>query len=272
MNIFAELIHAVYDFKSYPVFRRNKGGKAFLYGLLLNVVYFVLALILPMAVTVLSLGGFQNMVRLAIPDFRLEDGRLWVEETYDVQEYNTAYGGICLKVDTERPLTEEITDVDLLAFDRVLVMDAEHMIVKAEGGSVIRISYEDLELGDWTREKLVQQYLPLVPVLLWVGLVFVVCFGLCGFFINVLIVAGIGSIMSAIMGCGLKFGEIYKLAIYARTPALAAESVYSWLPFVFRYFYVISYGLSAVYMWKALQYIKAEEMERPGISPGSGIW
>ena len=36
MNIFAELIHSVYDFKSYPGYRRSGGGKAFLYGLLLT--------------------------------------------------------------------------------------------------------------------------------------------------------------------------------------------------------------------------------------------
>lgn len=74
MNIFAELIHAVYDFKSYPVFRRNKGGKAFLYGLLLSVFYLLLSMLLPMLVTLVSFGGFGNVVRQSIPDFRLEDG------------------------------------------------------------------------------------------------------------------------------------------------------------------------------------------------------
>lgn len=29
MNIFAELIHAAYDFKSYPGFRKNKGAGHF---------------------------------------------------------------------------------------------------------------------------------------------------------------------------------------------------------------------------------------------------
>ncbi len=155
MNIFAELIHAVYDFKSYPVFRRNKGGKAFLYGLLLSVFYLLLSMLLPMLVTLVSFGGFGNVVRQSIPDFRLEDGRLWVDGTYDVQEYDTNYGGIYIKVDTERPITEEITDVDLLAFDRVLVMDDEHMIVKAEEGQSLRIAYTDLDLGDWSRDEMI---------------------------------------------------------------------------------------------------------------------
>lgn len=213
--------------------------------------------------TILSFGGFGNVAKEMIPDFELKDGRLWVEEIYDIQEYNTAYGGIYLRIDTGEPLTKEITDVDLLAFDRVLVMDAEGLIVKAEGGSTIRVSYAELGLGDWDRETVVRKYLPLVPVFLWSMLMFLICFGLIGFFVNALIVAGIGCILSAVMGCGLRLGEIYKLSIYARTPALAAECVYSWLPFVISYFNVISYGLSAFYMWKALQYIKEEQLNAP---------
>lgn len=270
MNIFAELIHAVYDFKNYPGFRRNKGGKAFLYALVLNLIYFVLALILPMVVTILSFGGFGNVAKAMLPDFRLEDGRLWVAETYDVQEYNTAYGGIYVRVDTGRPLTEEITDVDLLAFDRVLVMDAEHMIVKADGGSAIRVSYEELDLGNWDREMVVQRFLPLVPAFLWMFFMFLVCFVLADFFVSALVLSGIGCLMSAITGCGLRFGEIYKLAIYASTPALVVECVYSWTPAVFSYFYLISYGISAFYMWKALQRIKEEELNAPGT--GLGGW
>ena len=272
MNIFAELIHAVYDFKSYPVFRRNKGGKAFLYGLLLSVFYLLLSMLLPMLVTLVSFGGFGNVVRQSIPDFRLEDGRLWVDGTYDVQEYDTNYGGIYIKVDTERPITEEITDVDLLAFDRVLVMDDEHMIVKAEEGQSLRIAYTDLDLGDWSRDEMMQTFLPLLPAFLWFLFVVLVCAGRLGFYGSALVVAVIGSIMSAVMGCGLKFGELYKLAIYARTPALLVETVYAWIPLVISYFYVISYGVSALYMWKALKLIKEESLEPPKTGWTGGTW
>lgn len=263
MNLFAELLHAVYDFKSYPVFRRNKGGRAFLYGLLLSALYFILSMILPIAVTILTFGGFGNIAKEIVPDFRLEDGRLWVDGTFDIQEYDTQYGGIYLRVDTDRAVTEEITDVDLLAFDRVLVMDAEHMIVKAEGSSVIRVSYEELELGDWNRETLLAEFLPLIPVFVWLVTVFILCAGLLGFFGGALVVAVIGTILSAVMGCGLRFGELYKLAIYARTPALAVECVYSWVPFTIPFFYVVDYGISAFYMWKGLQKIKEEALEPP---------
>lgn len=263
MNIFAELIHAVYDFKSYTAFRKNGGGKTFLYALLLNAVYFLLSLVLPVTAVVLMAGGFRGAAKELIPDFRLEDGKLWVEGTYDVQEYSNTYGGVMLKIDTGKPLTKEVTDVDLLAYEQVIIIDAEGMVVKAEGGSPIRVSFEELDLGDWSRETFLGRYLPFVPVLLWFGLVFLVCFGLLGFFVSALVVTGIGSLTAAFTGCRLKFGELYKLAVYARTPALAAECIYAWLPFTIGYFYVISYGISAVYMWKALQRIREEELELP---------
>lgn len=262
MNIFAELAHSVYDFKSYPGYRKNKGGKAFLYGLLLSAVYILVSVLLPGIITIVGFGGFGDMVREAIPDFRLEDGRLWVEEPVEVQQYDSYQGGICFRVDTDYPITEEITDIDLLAFDQVLILDAEHGIVKAEGGSVIRFSYNDFDLGDWDRETFLKELVPLIPVFLWVMLVIIVCFGFFGFFAGAFVAAVIGSILSAVMGCRLKFGELYKLAIYARTPAMIVKCIYSWIPIVIPYFYVINFGISAFYMWKAMQYIK-EEMQKP---------
>lgn len=260
VNLFAELVHSVYDFKSYPGYRKNKGGKVFLYGLLLSAVYFLISVLLPVVVSIAGFGGFLNMAREAIPDFTLEDGRLWVAEPVDIQQYDSYQGGICFRVDTDHPITEEITDVDLLAFDQVLVLDAEHGIVKAEGGSVIRFSYSDFDLGDWDRESFLEELVPLIPVFLWVMLVIVVCFGLFGFFAGAFVTAVTGSILSAVTGCRLKFGELYKLAIYARTPAMVVKSVYSWVPIVIPYFYVINFGVSAFYMWKAMQHIK-EEMQ-----------
>ena len=88
MNIFAELVHSVYDFKSYPGYRKNRGGKAFLYGLLLSVVYLLAAVLLPAVITVAGFGGFGGMAREAIPNFKLEDGRLWVEEPVEIQQYD----------------------------------------------------------------------------------------------------------------------------------------------------------------------------------------
>lgn len=269
MNIFAELVHSVYDFKSYPGYRKNRGGKAFLYGLLLSVVYLLAAVLLPAVITVAGFGGFGGMAREAIPNFKLEDGRLWVEEPVEIQQYDSYQGGICFRVDTDHPITEEITDVDLLAFDQVLVLDAENGIVKAEGGSVIRFSYSDFDLGEWDRESFLQELVPLIPVVIWVMVIIMVCAGFFDFFAGAFVVAVIGCILSAVMGSRLKFGELYKLAIYARTPAMVIKIIYSWIPIVIPYFYVISFGISAFYMWKAMQHIK-EETQNPTPSYWTG--
>ncbi len=258
MNIFTELIHSVYDFKSYPGYRKNNGGKVFLYGLLISLVYLLTSVLLPLVVTILGFGGFGNMAREAIPDFTLEGGRLWVEEPVDIQQYDAYQGGVCFRVDTDQPITEGITDVDLLAFDRVLILDAEHGIAKAEGGSVIRFSYTDFDIGDWDRESFLKEIVPYIPIVLWAVLVLVICFGFFGFFVGAFVVATIGSIMTAIMGYRLRFSELYKLAIYARTPALVIKGIYDWVPVVIPYFSFINFGVSAFYMWKAIQYIKEE--------------
>lgn len=269
MNIFAELIHSVYDFKSYSHYQKNNGGKVFLYGLLLCFCYFLLTIVAPMLVTITGFGGFGNLAKEAIPDFTLKDGKLWVEEPMDVQQYNAIQGGYCFRIDTDRPITEDVTDVDLLPYDSVLILDAEHGIVKAEGGSVIRFSYEDFDLGDWDRETFLRELVPFIPIFLWTFSVLVMVIGFFGFFGGAFVVACMGSVISAIMGCRLKFGELYKLAVYARTPAMILKCVYSWIPVVIPYFYVLNFGISAFYMWKAMQYIK-EETQNPTQSYWTG--
>lgn len=258
MNLFAKLIHSVCDLRGYPAYRKSGGTEVFLYALFLNAVYFVAAVLIPMAATIALMGGFRNMMEEEIPDFSLKDEKLWVSEPVDVQEYDNYQGGVCIRINTEEPITDQITDVDLVAFDQALVLDAEHGIVKAEGSPVIRFSYEDLGLGDFDRESLLKMIMPFIPAVLGIMLILVMGFGFLGFFAGALLVAFMGGIMASFSGCRLKFGELYKLAIHARTPALAMKCICAWLSAV-PYLYVVSLGISGIYMWMAIRYIKEEE-------------
>ena len=259
MNIFAKLVHSVWDLRSYPAYRKSGGTEVFLYALFLNAVYFLAVVLIPMAGTLVLMGGLGNVMEEEIPDFSLKNDKLWVAETVDVQEYDRYQGGICIRIDTGEPITEQITDVDLVAFYQALVLDAEHGIAKMEGSPVIRFSYEDLGLGDFDRESLLKMVMPFLSAILGIVVILVMGFGFFGFFAGALVVAVLGSIMASFSGCRLKFGELYKLAVHTRTPALAVKCVCAWLPVAVPYLSVISFGISGIYMWTAIQYIKEEE-------------
>lgn len=263
MNLFAKLIHSAYDPGSYPAYRRSGGTEVFLYALFLNAVYYLAAVLIPTLAMITLAGGLRNMMEKEIPDFALTGEKLWVSETVDVQEYDEREGGICVRIDTQNPITDEITDVDLLAFDRVLILDAEHGIAKMEGSPVIRFSYRDLELGDFDRESLLKMVLPFIPLLFGIILILAMGFGFFGFFAGALVVAVMGSVMAACLGCRLKFGELYKLAVHARTPAMAAQCILAWVSVTVPYMYVINFGISGIFMWMAIQRIKDEDGSGP---------
>ena len=119
MNIFKEMLLSIYDFKSYGGFLRNRKGKVFCFGLLLMLLYFILTWILPFARFHSITGGFVRLVREYVPDFKLENGRLWLEESF---EYD--YMGTYIYIDTNEDYQlgegEELMSGENAAYSNIL--------------------------------------------------------------------------------------------------------------------------------------------------------
>ena len=79
MNVFSELIHSVYDLKSYRLFLKDKKRKTFLFGFLLVLIYFLVTIMLPFVQFQISTGGIMNIAKKLVPDFKIADGRLDME-------------------------------------------------------------------------------------------------------------------------------------------------------------------------------------------------
>ena len=73
MNIFAEMIHAVYDFKSYIKFKENRPWKVFFYGLILSAVCVLVTTVLPVASVMGFAGNAGEVIGDVLPDFSLSD-------------------------------------------------------------------------------------------------------------------------------------------------------------------------------------------------------
>lgn len=264
MNIFGEMIHSLYDFKSYVGFLKNRTFKTLLYGFMLGVLYFLFSVILPFMILVLPAGGLHNLVGELVPEFRLEDGRLYVEEPYELRTYEMGVG-IYVAVDTERPLVKETSDMDILPYDRVMILDEENLLIKNDG-EIVRMTYAEMNLGNWSRNVIMGEMFPYIMFGVAMCIMLSMWFGLLGMFFSVLVTAAFGAAMGSFLGCRLSFDDLCKLAVHARTPAIFLRIIYVWVPFVIPYFFIINYGVSAVYMWYAMKSIKNSEQEPPKAS------
>lgn len=253
MNLFAEIRYSLSSPASYAGFRKNRAGKTFLYGALLTVIYVLAVMILPLAFEVAGQEGIKNWVKNGIPEFVLEDGKLWTEEP---MEYANMM--VYLKVDTSCPVTQEISKSELLAFDQAVVIDAEHILAKAEGKTVT-IPLSDLGISYMDREVLLQEAFPRLYGFLG-GLVFLM-FWFSGFlyFGGSLVTAFIGWGIAFVMRCRISFGDLYKLAIHAGTAALLLKMIYAFIPVIIPFFDLITLLVSAAYMKGALNALRAEE-------------
>lgn len=257
MNIFAEMLHSLYDIKGYSRFLEQGAFRTFLYGMVVDLIYIIASFLVPLALILASLGGPDNAVNTLIPDFTLEDNRLWVEEPVEYATFGSYF-----RIDTDHPITEEITASDLLAFDKAVVLDAEHAMVKSEG-EIIVMSYEELDLGAWNRSRLMETLAPYIAGIVIAVLAASVIAMEIGFFLGALLTAVLGSVFASMLRCPMTLGDLYKLSVHARTMPLLLKLLLSFVslltPVLLGLPFIANFGLSAFYVWKAIRAMQAAE-------------
>lgn len=269
MNIFAELIHSVRDFKSYAIFVKERALKVFLYGMMVSLIYILLAEVVPMAVLLAPTGGIDHLIQESMPEFTLEDDTLWVAEPVEYKQYDNLQGGVYVKIDTESDITEQMSDVDLLPYENAIVLDAHNIMVKS-GGEVLRGTYAELDLGDWDKESVVREIVPLISMFVWFVVILAILLIPAGFFLGALFTTFLGLIVNSILKYHLSFRELFKMSVHARTASMLLKIILAWAPVTIPYFFVINFGLSVFYIWKGIQYMKWEEEEQRRVSQSSG--
>ena len=129
MNVFSELVHSVYDLKSYRLFLKDKKGKTFLFGFLLVLLYFLVTVILPFVQFQVSTGGIMNIAEKLVPDFTIADGRLDMERQFEFAE-----GDTYIFVDTKNEeMAEEKILENLREYSSVMILDSRNAIIKSKG-------------------------------------------------------------------------------------------------------------------------------------------
>ena len=248
MNVFKEIIYSIYNYKYYPQFLKNKGGKVFGVGVLLSTIYFMITMLLPVGFFMLG-GGFRGLVE-EIPDFKIEDGILETETSFEFEE-----AGTLVYIDTSPDFvfydTEELEE-KLDDYHQVILMDSEKIIIK-DDGEIQQMPYDALGF-DFERDDLMK-LAPYVYIFGLLIMIFVYLWDVAFFFVGVIFVALIGMIIASSMNKKLTFGQLYKLGVYSRTIPLLLKALLSFLPFSIPMFWVINLGISAVILIFAIKNI-----------------
>ena len=254
--MFSEMLHSLYDFGAYPGYMRQSKGHTLRYGFLVGLIYFLGVFLLPVGAAVAGFGGLPSALNSILPEFRLEDGRLWVEEPIEYVALEN--GGLYVKIDTQQELVEQTTESDLLAFDQALVADAERILLKQDG-QITELSFAELKLDeiDWAGLlSAMRPYLMLVGALLVLVMLAVL---LLDFWVDVLVLALLGKLLQRFAGGKYRYAQLVSLSVHAMTVGALLEIIGAWLPVTIPYFWVICYGVPLFYIWKVLGKLRSGE-------------
>ena len=259
MNIFKEMALSVYSYGSYKQFLQNKKGKVFGFGAMLVAIYFMITILIPSLIAVVSPSGVIHSLVDSIPDFELKDGELWVEDVIEYEE-----SGTYIYIDTDPEYVfydaDEIAP-DLREYTNVLLMDSEKMIIKSNG-EVQGFYFSELG-GDFDKQDL-SGLIPYMYIFYVAAMIFVYVWMAALFFFGVVFVALMGMAVASAADYRLTYGQLYLLGIYSRTLSLIIKAVVNFLPIRIPFFWAIAinFGLSVLILYLAIRKMKEEQPQQ----------
>lgn len=259
MNIFSEFFHAIFGVKKYPKFLQNSGGKVFLYIMFAVLVYTAIANAMVIPESKEAMAEIKEFIRDEIPDFKLKNGELSIEEGFYIEEdgalisADSEYGSYINQFDKSEWMQT------LAEYEAVFMFDATTMLMKDES----RIEIMDYP-AEFNFEK--DQVYDLIDYGNWLVAIYLILAYICNiiiFLFATLIVALIGMIIDSFIGYHLTFGQIFKLTVYAKTCMLVVKAVLKLAGLSFGGFFFVMLTVSCLYLGSAISNMKRmDEMEK----------
>ncbi|RGY98109.1 DUF1189 domain-containing protein [Clostridium sp. AM58-1XD] len=258
--MFRDMYYAVKSPAEYKEFLTRKKWKIFLYGVLLITIYFLLVNVFPFARFQIIHGGFQTLAERYIPEFELRDGRLYMDDTFHVDQ-----AGMYMDVDTssvwvENQQQEVMEIMRSRYYSTVLIVDSKTLAMKNDG-KIQMIDFKDLSGMNLTKSD-IYGYIPMLNIILAVIMVVWYFFDIALFFFGVLILSLLGLIVRAVMKTELTFGQIFIMGVYARTLSIAIKAVLNMFHVGVPFFWMMSMIISVVYLSLAFKHIREEREEQ----------
>ena len=212
---------SLYKFSDYPLLLLVKKSKTFLYIILLAFIMLIgyaFMLVPPLV----QAGGIANVANEVVPEFEIKDGKLSCEKYHYVDEKS----GVYIDVDTSKEGQPEVPS----GYSQVLLVTKTHMI-SSDGGGIRGNSFEnvmaELSLSYMDKSQLVQFLKDKEPIIYIAGSLL----SLLLFFFRIILTALQAAIFAVvanvlILHAPLRFGQVFKLAIFSMTFAVVLSTVF----------------------------------------------
>ncbi len=238
MNFFKQFSVAVYQFDRYRELISLKSVKVFLYELILFLITTIIFLV-PLAVIFISYGGMEGIIDEFIPDFKIENGQLQAE-TAIIEEGNSI---VIIDGDNER------SEFDFQGSETGVIFD-KHKIIVNNGIQTSQIFYDEFlnSMGlDKFEKSDIFNYMPEINMFFALFLVLTIGTLLISEIIGIFLLSLCALVINMLLGCGLNYGELFKISVYVRTTATVLTAIFALLGLSIEFIFVIILDLAYLF-------------------------
>ena len=242
MNIFKEMVRALYSVESYSLFVRNKTGKVFLFGCLIQFLVVVVSSAFFLAGLALN-GGLKGLLD-EFPDFQLEGGTLYVEEPFTYDD-GRVYLGIDTQGEGQLYWEQERMKEKFEEYQSVILLDRDFVLLKSSGGINAAGrweigAFEDFKEISFSKREL-YPYISLGYIFIALGTALSLLLGTIGYFLWALIISLFGLLVASLANVRLRFGTVYIISVYSMSWTLVTS--------ILNQIFILLFGFPLPVLW-----------------------
>lgn len=247
MNLLEQFGNSLWNFRSYKPLSQTKGGKSFLYILLLFLLVYSIGCVYTGAQISDVVGNIGTALEENVPDFRLAGGKFSFSGP---MPYRYEKPGFLLIVDTTGQTSkDDFKDVS----NGIYITEDEMMTFQYGKTEVIRFS--DMGPLEFTRDQIVS-FLPSINVIMWIAMAVWFLFAFAGKLFGILILALIAMMATAMFNQKLTFQNQWNIAIYASTLPMLVKLANKLLGGPLSGFmFFLYWGLAITYVFLGIYYM-----------------
>lgn len=256
MNIFKQLGVSVYSPKAIASFRIQGIGKTVLYVFLLSLLSAIPVIVHFSMALNQSVQSITATIEKEFPTFVIENGQLNSEA---IEPISTMKDGLAVYFDSSGTLT--INDLDP-SEDSIAFLKNEFVITTA--GNAQKFSYSMISNMELSKESIVEilgEIDSLLPLISIIPILLIFIFASVMKFIEIFILALMGSLVSSISGKPLPYQPLWNMAAYSSTVATIFFMIMDLLQTVVPGGFMLNWFVSLVILYLALKEINREKTE-----------
>lgn len=193
-------------------------GKHVRYFLLLIVLITIIQFGIPVAAYLQSVGGLKYLLLEGIPDFQMEHGELQMETPIDLKR-----SGVRLVIDTSVD-AYTLEDAEVAAEELEEAVPLVYMMSRTNiVCNMTTVPFDLAMLDGITLNN--QQLYNMAPAYLILSSIVVFIRNVIAYMLSALFFALFGFLMNQVLRLNLKFGQIYVIALYAKSIQIILESI-----------------------------------------------